>query len=617
MSDDTEELMIEQTGGPATNLRKHSSKINVTDMNMAAMGDKIMNTPQQQQQQLNSGMNTGGKKTSRRVKKINNTPSVKGWLTTEGATGEEGIDDEYGGEWSMTRQGQRQNKMVYGESWGPTETNPPLVEDWTEDERHTASDSDAEVVLKNNKPFKKKAINGKSAKEAELEAQLEIDIDNLDDDQMRELLKVLCETVRNLVTKINASDNKVAACEKKVLDLDDKTKLTTKAVIRHDKDISNNAKSVNRLQLSAMKSCLLISGIKEEKGEKCDTKVQNFFKELLKINTEIPIVIAHRLGRIKDNGYRLMKVTLADSKDKGIVYKHSKNLKGVTNDKGENYYINDQLPDIQTELQRKHKDRIKVNKSLISAQQQSMEWKRGELHVDGIEFKSKVKEPTCAEILEMGQQQLRKIFSVRLHQGDSFTKDGSSFIGFAMKAHSTQEVLLGYQQLKYRFLEATHLMCAHRIMDPDVAHMTDSVDGGEIGAGRRMVKYLTENSCENVAAFVVRHHRGPNIGTVRFDMIESAVKSAIDNMPPDLGKLMNMEQNANAAFSTYSNPIGQGGYMQSERGARGGSVRGQGYPRRTVQSNEARAKGALSAARTLFPDGGSLTRKHQIQSIEV
>ena len=65
--------------------------------------------------------------------------------------------------------------------------------------------------------------------------------------------------------------------------------------------------------------------------------------------------------------------------------------------------------------------------------------------------------------------------------------------------------------MKYRFLEATHVICAYRMLDPDVAHMTDSVDGGELGAGRRLVELLIEQSCENMAVFVIRHHRRPNL----------------------------------------------------------------------------------------------------------
>ena len=104
-----------------------------------------------------------------------------------------------------------------------------------------------------------------------------------------------------------------------------------------------------------------------------------------------------------------------------------------------------------------------------------------------------------------------------MHPGERLNKSGSSFAGFAMKTHSIEDVIGGYKQLKYRFLESTHIMCAYRIMDPNVAHMTDSVDGGKLGAGRRLVQMLAEESFENIAVYVVRHHRGPNIAPVRWE----------------------------------------------------------------------------------------------------
>ena len=78
--------------------------------------------------------------------------------------------------------------------------------------------------------------------------------------------------------------------------------------------------------------------------------------------------------------------------------------------------------------------------------------------------------------------------------------------------------------------------------------MTDSIDGGELGAGRRLVEYLIQNSCKNIVVYVVRYHRGPNLGPVRFDMIVNAAKSVIDEMPNDLGASINMINNQVSAF---------------------------------------------------------------------
>ena len=47
--------------------------------------------------------------------------------------------------------------------------------------------------------------------------------------------------------------------------IEGKVNLTTKAVIRHDTDIQNNAKRINQQELNNMKRNLIVTGIKEKK----------------------------------------------------------------------------------------------------------------------------------------------------------------------------------------------------------------------------------------------------------------------------------------------------------------------------------------------------------------
>ena len=233
-----------------------------------------------------------------------------------------------------------------------------------------------------------------------------------------------------------------------------------------------------------------------------------------------------------------MLVRLNDPAEKGLIYKYTKNLKNITNSDGEGYYVNDQLPDVLEEQKRKRKQKVKINKTLIDAQQQTLQWKKGELLVEGEIYKQKIDEPTGADILEMSSQDISRILKLKLQGGDEFHKNGSTFKAFAMKVHSIQQVADGYRQMKYRFMNSTHIICSYRIMDPDVAHMTDCIDGGEVGAGRRLIDMMMQESFENIAVYVVRHHRGPNIGPIRFEMILNAAKTAINAIPATLSAML-------------------------------------------------------------------------------
>ena len=63
-------------------------------------------------------------------------------------------------------------------------------------------------------------------------------------------------------------------------------------------------------------------------------------------------------------------------------------------------------------------------------------------------------------------------------------------------------------------MNASHIMCAYGILDLSVVHMQDCLDGNETGSGRHLLQMLIDNSYKNIAIFMARHHKGPNIGLI-------------------------------------------------------------------------------------------------------
>ena len=95
----------------------------------------------------------------------------------------------------------------------------------------------------------------------------------------------------------------------------------------------------------------------------------------------------------------------------------------------------------------KERQKVKINSDLIDAQQQLLEFKKGQLHVDGSVYSAKVKELSCANVLEMDSSTLRKVLVFKLFEGEDFSKNGSKFTAYAAKAHTISQVLDGYRQL--------------------------------------------------------------------------------------------------------------------------------------------------------------------------
>ena len=143
-----------------------------------------------------------------------------------------------------------------------------------------------------------------------------------------------------------------------------------------------------------------------------------------------------------------------------------------------------------------------------------------------------------SEILKMKPEEVKKVLKHKLYGGTEKRKQGSRFFAYAGRAHTQQDVIEMYKQMRYRYADADHVICAYRLLDEDIANSQDSVDDGELGAGRKILNMLIENGQGNCAVYVVRYHDGPNLGKVRFDFIKQCADSAVKALPPTVSQML-------------------------------------------------------------------------------
>ena len=366
-------------GPPASNLRKNSNRTYSVETNMAQMGEK-------------SGISGSVKKsaTKNKPKKQATTPSIKDWIRRSDEnlgyhkswslnTSKEDINGDSQDDLS---QGQIEERTESQEEWPEERGNAPQ-EDWQDggrdaqtgnyllmgnnqqqDAEEGSQDSDAEVILGARKEGKFEEIECNQVCDDELIER----IDELNPEETKILLKEMCIAMKDIQTKIRNGENKYTELQRKLNSVDAASKLNRKALIRHDTVIATNTRKISQSELRSMKNNMIVSGIKEEKGEKCIEVAKSFFKQKLQITQEIKINNAHRIGKQSDSlDYRNMVIVLKFSKDKAMIYKHAKNLKDKQNEEGKEYYISDQLPPEQTEASRQRKQKVKLNKQLIPA----------------------------------------------------------------------------------------------------------------------------------------------------------------------------------------------------------------------------------------------------------
>ena len=154
-----------------------------------------------------------------------------------------------------------------------------------------------------------------------------------------------------------------------------------------------------------------------------------------------------------------------------------------------------------------------------------------DLVIDGNKYKRQVSEPTVTDTLTMNPEEIRRILKHKVYSGNEKKMNGSTFIAHASRVHSIQEIVDIYKQMRYRYADTTHVMCAYRILDEDIANSQDAIDGGELGASRKILNMMIDNLYGNCAVYVIRYHNGPNLGPQRFKIIEELAQKAIQAIP--------------------------------------------------------------------------------------
>ena len=137
------------------------------------------------------------------------------------------------------------------------------------------------------------------------------------------------------------------ATSKTLQEVCDKVEILQGIVERQSQMIQHLQNYNDQSEVKQKRNNLLISGIIEEERESNEqTKdvVKNFFSQVMKISKSIEIKSTERLGKVDSTQPHSIKVVLSTVKDKGIIYKHAKNLKDVKNANGKPYFINDHLP---------------------------------------------------------------------------------------------------------------------------------------------------------------------------------------------------------------------------------------------------------------------------------
>ena len=291
---------------------------------------------------------------------------------------------------------------------------------------------------------------------------------------------------------------------------EDKIEKLTNIVVSQEKDLKSLKNQLQDIAVQSNSNNLIIFGTTEVEDAKQAAK--DFFKLKLEIEDEIAVENVYWRGKGKS---RPMCVTLQNVKDKGLIYKNVKNLKGKKNEDGKSFNVTDDLPLELQEQQRKYRGMITRNKS-NTASRITMSVKNQKLSVNNSTYKQQVPAPTPVELLQLTEHKLSLIQTKQLFTVEKVQERHNAYYAYACVTDKIAEIRAVYKHLSIKHAGATHIAMAHNLtgLTPE---LQDYDDHGEIGLGAKMLRYLIDEEAQNIAVFIVRY-AGNNLGVRRFEI---------------------------------------------------------------------------------------------------
>ena len=391
-------------GPPSRNLRKNSGRQQVSELNMATPSNKGKN-----------------RKKANKLKD-DKTPSVKNWFGNEDRLGQGNIlhnaesdSEDYSSERSsktVKKRGAEAShdhdhgqEYSYGndsesgvETYTTTDvetskqhddvgnmhfsTSQPPEEEWSDNDEDNALSRERNRAYRYKEMSEEEGDHHSSSKKSRRWKQTKDERPLSFEEMVAQTYKIVIELQKesknNKMTKAN-QEYEIEKLKDRLDVCEERLTLLTNIVIQQDKIISTIGEKQIKAEKRSMKENLIVDGIIEAAGEKCEEVAAKFFKDIMKIEKTIGIKIAHRIGKGEK---RPMVIQLVEASQKGVMLKHAKNLKQLKNADGDAYYVKDQLPEVLQEEHNRKKEKVKYNKTLIPAQQQTIEWKKGELMIE-------------------------------------------------------------------------------------------------------------------------------------------------------------------------------------------------------------------------------------------
>ena len=340
------------------------------------------------------------------------------------------------------------------------------------------------------------------------------EIDELKGKPSDELKEQCAEYVFDQMSStISEQEKKIEKLQQEVGHFRYKTKVLTEVVQRMHTDNEDIAQKIENLEMSNSRRQATITGFyASNEKDKCIQQLQELLFKALQL--DIQLEDAYPIGFGKQKTYVMVFLSIAD---KRAVLENKSMLKYYSSQR---IYINEHYPTATNERKRRERDIVKVNNDLSNPL--DIDFKKGQLMIQNETYQKMVKAPTPEELIDIDLDDLDRILKLKPDKGDHITAQKSRFIAFSAKVSNHQQIRDYYIKMKLSYPHARHTVCAYNLAGEKWYNNRDYWDDGEPGAGRALLKLLTEYELEDRVVFVNRYYGGVKMGADRFACYSNA-----------------------------------------------------------------------------------------------
>ncbi|XP_062616373.1 uncharacterized protein LOC134278072 [Saccostrea cucullata] len=301
-------------------------------------------------------------------------------------------------------------------------------------------------------------------------------------------------------------------------------------MIHMDRRMQNMESEITDLRSRSMRDNIMIHNLAYASDEKLDQQVPNMLKEYLGV--EVKFVRIDRNSVRGTINSRPVSITgkLVDGRKKDELLRAQKQKKAENVELP--FYITAEEPASTLE------ERKRLHEISDSFRKQNIKCKieKGRVVMsNGHRYEDPIPKLEIADALKIGPEETATLDNVNIVYTEPTRVKNSEIFATGRKIHAIEEVNELHKKVSIDPVsaEADHRILVYRFIDNSGKLQESYWDGGEHGAGRRLLKNMQSNEIVNVGIVVTRWNGRTFLGQERFRIMEEHVSDIANQVDVD------------------------------------------------------------------------------------